>query len=126
MLNKLLLLLFMSLTLLIEIVLVFFLLFLNHLFLFIVILLFTCLLVMSDVSLILNSLFLKLSVHFFSESAHVLTNSFFNFLVDQVSYSFSHVEWDVLQFFLVFLCKILGFHYFKDIIIYEIFSKIRN
>jgi hypothetical protein len=53
-------------------------------------------LVMGNVSLILHSLLLKLSVDLVLEGGHVLCDSLFNLLVNEVSNSFSHVVRHVL------------------------------
>jgi len=56
-----------------------------------------------NVLLILLSLIGQLLVDLFSEIFHELSDSFLNFLVDQVSNSFPHVVGDLVKFFVVLL-----------------------
>jgi len=59
--------------------------------------------VVLNVLLILLSLIGQLLVDLFSEIFHELSDSFLNFLVDQVSNSFPHVVGDLVKFFVVLL-----------------------
>lgn len=56
----------------------------------------TCVLIMSDMSLVLIDLLVEISMDLFPEHSHMFLNSFFNLLIDEECHSFSEIMGDLL------------------------------
>lgn len=82
--------------------------YLNQLLLLLEVLRLTCILVMSNMSLILIDLLIEISMDFFSEKSHMLLHSLFNFLINQECDSLPKIMWNLIKFVLIWTILVIS------------------